>query len=320
MKQLAVSLLVLLLFTVLVPFVRGEVTGMKTKNHREKEKKILLEKDREMAKASSEKGILTAFYPFITEHSVLLPEKGHPIYGKKSRKKLMKHTGIKGSESHLQWEPIFADVSAAGDLGYTHGRLERPGIEPSDNKKINHGYYATIWQKDPRGNWKAAFIQGLLLLKDLEQKPIDKKIDWTNIDEKTKEVVNTERSFAKYSIEKGAPAAFYHFIADTGITLSASGPPRTKETYAKMTAAQQEKKPNTPKSTLEWEPVFSYVSASGDMAYNWGPYKYTVTDIKGNQQVAYGYFVTVWKKQADNSWKFVLDAGNISPPHGMGDL
>jgi ketosteroid isomerase-like protein len=58
---------------------------------------------------------------------------------------------------------------------------------------------------------------------------------------------------------------------------------------------------------MQWEPVFSFVSVSGDMAYNYGPYKYTATDAKGNQQTGYGYFVTVWKKQPDNSWKFVLD-------------
>jgi len=313
MKPITVSFLA---FIVLALLLTVEGAEMKTKNNSEKEKKILLEKDREMAKVSSEKGILTAFYPFLTEHSVLLPETGHPVHSKNTCEKLMKHNDLKGKENQLQWEPMFADVSAAGDLGYTHGRFERPAANSSDNNKINYSYYATIWQKDPQGSWKVAFSQGLLLLKDLEQKPLDKKIDWEKIDKKTKEVVNTEHSFAKYSLENGAPAAFYHFIADTGIALGAGGPPRTKETYAKITAAQKEKKTNTPKTTLEWEPVFSYAAASGDLAYNYGPYKYTAVDAKGIQQTGYGYFVTVWKKQPDNSWKFVLDAGNTSPPHG----
>jgi ketosteroid isomerase-like protein len=315
MKHLTVSLFVLLVFTASVSFGSDERIGMKTNNHREEEKKILMDKDREMAKASSEKGILTALYSFMTGDAVLLPEKGRPICGKNTCEKLMKPGDIKEREGQLQWEPLFADVSAAGDLGYTHGRFERPAADSSDNKKINYGYYATIWQKDDRDNWKVAFSQGLLLLKDLEPKPIDKKIDWEKTDEKTREVVTTERSFAQYSLEKGTPAAFYHFIADTGIALSAGGPPQTKETYAKIITAQQGKKPNTPKSTLEWEPVFSYVAASGDMAYNYGPYKYTATDANGNQQTGYGYFVTVWKKQPDNRWKFVLDAGNVSPPN-----
>jgi ketosteroid isomerase-like protein len=315
MKQLTVSLLV---FTALASWLTVAGVEMETKNNREKEKKVLLELDREMAKVSSEKGILTAFYPFMTEHSVLLPETGHPIYGKNTCEKLMKRRDIKRKESQLRWEPTFADVSAAGDLGYTHGRFERPADDASNNKQVNHRYYATIWQKDDGGNWKVAFSQGLFLLKGLTTKPLDKKIVWEQIDAKTKEVVNTERSFAKYSLENGAPAAFYHFIADTGIALSASGPPRTKESYAKIITAQQEKKTDTPKSTLEWEPIFSYVAASGDLAYNYGPYKFTATDANGNRQTGYGYFVTVWKKQPDTSWKFVLDAGNTSPPMAWG--
>lgn len=58
MKQLFIGLLT---FTLFVSLVRADGAGMKTKNNREKEKKNLLEKDRELAKASSEKGILTAF-------------------------------------------------------------------------------------------------------------------------------------------------------------------------------------------------------------------------------------------------------------------
>ena len=78
------------------------------------------------------------------------------------------------------------------------------------------------------------------------------------MDKITREVVETEHSFAKYSLEHGAPAAFFHFIADSGIALSSDGPPRTKESYAKILAAQQEKKSDTRRSTLGWKPVFSY--------------------------------------------------------------
>ena len=311
MKRLTAIFLV---FTFLTFFVVADGSDTKTNNPGEKEKNILLQKDREIAKASGEKGILAAFYPYMIRHSILLPQRGHPVYGKNSYQKLMKHKKIQGKKGKPQWEPIFADVSSAGDLGYTHGRFQLPGTDPGSNKKMNYSYYGTIWQKDSLGQWKVVFSQGLLLLKGLNQKPMDKKIDWTKLDKKTKEVVNTELEFAKYSIEKGAPAAFYHFIADTGIVLGVSGPPRTKETYAKILAAQQEKKIDTGKSTLEWEPIFSHVSASGDMAYNYGPYKFTATDANGKQQESYGYFVTVWKKQPDKSWKFVLDGGNISPP------
>ncbi len=32
-----------------------------------------------------------------------------------------------------------------------------------------------------------------------------------------------------------------------------------------------------------------------------------------NAEVNYGKYVTIWKKQADGTWKFVVDVGNKSP-------
>lgn len=43
----------------------------------------------------------------------------------------------------------FADVSAAGDLGYTYGRYELARDGGSDR-----GYYARLWTRDPGAPWK----------------------------------------------------------------------------------------------------------------------------------------------------------------------
>jgi hypothetical protein len=37
-------------------------------------------------------------------------------------------------------------------------------------------------------------------------------------------------------------------------------------------------------------------------------------DSLSKEEKNYGVYVTVWKKQSDNSWKFVLDGGNDTPP------
>jgi ketosteroid isomerase-like protein len=48
----------------------------------------------------------------------------------------------------LSGEPLFADVARSGDLGYAWGRYERQGESPEA------GYYARVWKKDPRGEWR----------------------------------------------------------------------------------------------------------------------------------------------------------------------
>jgi len=48
----------------------------------------------------------------------------------------------------LTGEPLFADVSKSGDLGYAYGNYERAGELPEA------GYYARVWKKDAKGDWR----------------------------------------------------------------------------------------------------------------------------------------------------------------------
>lgn len=57
------------------------------------------------------------------------------------------------------------------------------------------------------------------------------------------------------------------------------------------------------------------VAESGDLAYTRGQYMLTSTDPSTNQpESSRGYYLTVWKKQADGSWKAVEDFITPGPP------
>jgi ketosteroid isomerase-like protein/quercetin dioxygenase-like cupin family protein len=49
----------------------------------------------------------------------------------------------------LQWTPVRAGVSAAGDVGYTVGTYEA-----SMNGATEKGKYVVVWKKQPDGKWK----------------------------------------------------------------------------------------------------------------------------------------------------------------------
>jgi ketosteroid isomerase-like protein len=59
---------------------------------------------------------------------------------------------------------------------------------------------------------------------------------------------------------------------------------------------------------LTWEPYKAEASASGDLGYTLGNWKFTKKDT-----TLYGNYCTIWKKQADGNWKFVFDGGNNTP-------
>jgi tetratricopeptide (TPR) repeat protein len=48
----------------------------------------------------------------------------------------------------LSGEPIKADVSRSGDLGYAYGSYELGGAQPQK------GYFARVWKRDAKGQWR----------------------------------------------------------------------------------------------------------------------------------------------------------------------
>ena len=54
----------------------------------------------------------------------------------------------------------------------------------------------------------------------------------------------------------------------------------------------------------------AFASAAGDLGYTLGTWQSTHYNEAGKGQVTTGKYVTIWRKQADGSWKVVFDGGN----------
>jgi uncharacterized protein (TIGR02246 family) len=65
---------------------------------------------------------------------------------------------------------------------------------------------------------------------------------------------------------------------------------------------------------LSWEPMKVEVAKSGDIAYLYGAYSLTMTDAKGKPVADFGKNVEIWKKQADGSWRCIVDTWNSDLP------
>ena len=123
------------------------------------------------------------------------------------------------------------------------------------------------------------------------------------------DMVKTEQAFSKMAEEKNTRDAFMAYIADDGL-LFRPGAVNGKKWMIENPVPASDKKP-----LLAWQPSFAGMSASGDMGFTTGPWEFK-TDVKDAKPAGYGHFVTVWKKQPDGSWKFVVDLGIEHPQSG----
>jgi ketosteroid isomerase-like protein len=117
-------------------------------------------------------------------------------------------------------------------------------------------------------------------------------------------VVEAEHAFARLSIAQGMKPAFLRYSAPDGVVFERSGPAGAIETWAQRNPA--------PTGLLTWWPVYADVASSGDLGWTTGPYEFrdNPTDAKPSDT---GHFFTVWHRQPDGSWKFVLDLGVRHP-------
>jgi len=123
------------------------------------------------------------------------------------------------------------------------------------------------------------------------------------------DLVKTEQAFSKMAEEKNTRDAFLAFIADDGL-LFRPGAVNGKKWMLEHPVPPSDKKP-----LLAWQPAFAGVARAGDIGFTTGPWEFK-GDIKNAKPSGYGHFVTVWKKQADGSWKFVVDLGISHPQSG----
>jgi hypothetical protein len=118
------------------------------------------------------------------------------------------------------------------------------------------------------------------------------------------ELLAADRAFCAASVKDGPKAAFLAGIARDGKILSdaQTGADAVRDTYMQFPS----------NATLTWEPSFVDVASSGDLGYTWGRYRLMLPVAGGKAPpiLRMGTYVTIWKRQADGSWKFVLDGGN----------
>jgi ketosteroid isomerase-like protein len=116
------------------------------------------------------------------------------------------------------------------------------------------------------------------------------------------DMMETDRDFSLLSEKKGLRKAYSEFIDSNGVLL--------RPGYKPMEGANALDyiiQSNDSSFVMTWDPKDATLSSSGDLGYTYGVYSLKQKDA---DTVTYGSYVTIWKRQPDGKWKFVLQSGN----------
>jgi len=118
-------------------------------------------------------------------------------------------------------------------------------------------------------------------------------------------LVDTDIAFSALCEAKGMKAAFLHYADQDVIKLQEKrfpiwGIDEMRIAFNKF---------DDQVFTITWKPLKAEIAGSGDLGYTVGNWKL----VTAEGQVKYGNYVSIWKKQANGDWRYVLDAGTDTP-------
>ena len=213
--------------------------------------------------------------------------------------------------ARLRWRPVYAEVSRDGSRGYTMGFAELEGAGVDTARR--HSSYVAYWRRDTGAPWKI-----LAYLRNpsppppatIAAPPMPVPGPGAPGDPApgAELVMSADRSFARMGAERGPRAAFTQWVANDAVGFG----PRGLEHGAAVRESYRQGFPGNPQ--FEWGPVLADLSISGDLGMTVGEARITSPGANGSPpRVSYSKYLTIWKRQADGSYRFVVDMGNPRP-------
>lgn len=111
-------------------------------------------------------------------------------------------------------------------------------------------------------------------------------------------IVDAEHSFARLAAEKGTKEAFLANMTADALIFNPDKVNAREFWTARPASA----------SLLSWAPNYADVSANGILGYTTGNWEFRAKG-KDDQPSAFGEFITIWQRQPDGKYKWMVDIG-----------
>lgn len=255
----------------------------------------IVEVEKAFAQAVAEKGMKAGFLEFLAPEAIM--------FNPNAVNAREMWSARPDSPASLTWYPVFADVSANGMLGYSTGPGEyRP--QGKADTTVYHSEYATIWQRQADGNYKAVLDIGIS-----HGKPTSTDTNWISplptthqSNENKPSATAAAQKFFETAQDSGLKKAYESFAAQDIRLLRDEDFPFV----GKKAALDRVKKT---KGDIKFSKRMFFAGAA-DLSYLYDAY--TITD-KNKNVLERGNLLQVWKLR-NGVWEIVLDLAHILPP------
>ena len=218
-----------------------------------------------------------------------------------------------GTGSTVRWQPVHAEASKDRSSGFTYGYTIY-GVSQGGAPSIRVDRYIAYWRKEVAG-WRiagyaetygappapmalpAGAAAGVLadVVMPRRRAPVDALRD-------------ADVEFSLEATRSGTGEAFGRYAAADAQIFSPLG-----EFVTGPSAITASFSPAAERSSFVWHPVEGEMTKSGDLGFTVGNAVFTGERENGSPVVRYSKYLTVWKRQRDGGWRYVVDGGSARP-------
>ena len=205
--------------------------------------------------------------------------------------------------SKLTWHPVLADAAQSGDMGYTTG----PWTLLQNNRPVSAGEYVTVWRKQLDGRWKFAVDMGIERIGTAPAqsaavaRPRLMAAAATPSTAPSNIVLEVDSKFAAAELMK--PGASYQQYLSAEARLYRSG-------MSTMQGAAASANMKAIDGGYLFIANTGYLAAAGDLGYVVGSLHRPAST---NHPEENGTYLRIWRREAEASWRIVLEMFNFVP-------
>ena len=228
------------------------------------------------------------------------------VYGRDAARLLFVSTPGTRSET---WQPLGGGVSYDLRDGYTYGIA----AHAAGSGTVHLDRYVAYWTRQHGEPWRIiayAEVNG----------PLGAEVNFSASQlsppadslpraraEAVAEVRVADSLFSDLADRLGTGFAFANTVAPEGVLFGPTQLVIGPRSVAEFFRAQP------PGTSLTWRPVYASVAGSRDLGFTIGEAIRTMRGPSGAAFQRFGKYLTIWQKQSDGTWKFVVDGGNVTP-------